>query len=187
MPILPKETDVFPADLLTDSSLRLVVPEISWWAAYTMSRREKELMRRLHAMEVGFYCPLIPKRNRAPSGRIRTSYVPLFHGYVFFSGDDESRQMALSTQCISRTIPVVDPQQLVRDLHQIQQLVASGIPLSPESRIQPGSKVRVKSGPLMGVEGTVAKRHTGDRLIVAVSFLQQGASVVIDDFSVEAI
>jgi transcription antitermination factor NusG len=152
-----------------------------------MSRREKELMRRLRKTGIDFYCPLIPRRNRAASGRVRTSYLPLFPGYVFLCGNDDARQVALSTQCVSRTIPVADTELLVHDLRQVQQLIASGVPLSPEGRIQPGHMVRVKNGPLMGIEGTVAKRFTGDRLIISVQFLQQGASVAIDDFSVEPI
>lgn len=184
MPILPQEIDLFPADLLVQQPLSGCS---DWWAVYTMSRREKELMRRLRKMQIDFYCPLIPRRNRASSGRIRTSFVPLFPGYVFMRGDGDVRQVALSTQCISRTIPVTDSHQLVHDLLQVQRLIATGVPLSPESRIQPGNLVRVKNGPLMGIEGTVAKRFTGDRLIISVQFLQQGASIAIDDFSVEPI
>jgi hypothetical protein len=39
----------------------------------------------------------------------------------------------------------------------------------------------------MGLEGVVIKRHGQDRLLVAVSFLQQGASIKIEDFEVERI
>jgi len=35
--------------------------------------------------------------------------------------------------------------------------------------------------------GTVIRRHGGDRLLIAVHFLQRGASVLLDDFQVERI
>lgn len=181
MPILPREIDLYPADLLECGS------DLPWWVTYTLSRREKELMRQLKRLGIGFYCPLIPKRNRSPSGRVRTSYVPLFPGYVFVQADAEARQLALTTNCISRTLAVSESDQLVTDLRQIERLIASDTPLAPESRIRPGQRVRVKSGPLSGVEGTVAKRHSGDRLLIVVGFLQQGASIAMDDFQVEAI
>jgi hypothetical protein len=38
---------------------------------------------------------------------------------------------------------------------------------------------------LAGVEGTVLSRRGGTRLLVAVNFLQQGASVEIEDFLLE--
>jgi len=43
----------------------------------------------------------------------------------------------------------------------------------------------VKAGPFAGLEGTVVVRRGETRLLVAVNFLQQGASVEIDDFVLE--
>lgn len=185
MPILPQEIHIFPEDVL-DNACDSANDE-RWWAAYTLARREKELMRRLMQMEIGFYCPLVPRRNRSPAGRIRISYQPLFSGYVFLRGTIDSRTQALTTQCISQTIPVADVQQFLHDLRQIQLLIDAGVPLTPERRIEPGQPVRVKSGPFLGLEGLVCKRHSGDRLIVVVQFLQQGASVAVEDFMVETI
>ncbi len=172
MPILPRETDLFPNGFLDIEDVDQTA-ESRWWVLYTLSRREKELMRRLIGMEVPFYCPLIARKNRSPSGRVRTSHVPLFPGYVFCWATPEQRQLALTTNCISRTLPVVDHETLVHDLRQIRRLIESDTPLSPESRIQPGALVRVKNGPMMGIEGVVLKRRNGDRLLVSVQFLQQ--------------
>ena len=47
--------------------------------------------------------------------------------------------------------------------------------------------MRIKGGPLAGIEGTVLKRRSEARLLVSVCFLQQGASIAIDDFDVEMI
>ena len=186
MPILPRETDIFPHDFLECEDFAQGTDQ-QWWVLYTLSRREKDLMRRLVSMEVPFYCPLIARKNRSPSGRVRTSYVPLFPGYVFCYATAEQRQQALTTNCISRTLTVVDHDTLVHDLQQIRRLIESDTPLSPESRIQPGALVRVKNGPMTGIEGVVLKRHNGDRLLVSVRFLQQGASVALEDYQVEEI
>ena len=40
---------------------------------------------------------------------------------------------------------------------------------------------------MAGMEGTVIKRRGVDRLLVVVKFLQQGASVQLEDFQVEPI
>ena len=74
---------------------------------------------------------------------------------------------------------------LVDDLRAIKRLIDSEKPLTPEARILPGQFVRVKSGPLRGVEGIVAKRKGGQRLIVAVRFLNQGASIELEDVDLE--
>ncbi len=63
----------------------------------------------------------------------------------------------------------------------------SGAPLTIERRLSPGDRVRVRSGPLAGVEGTVLRRQGATRLVVAVNLLQQGASVDIDDCLLEPV
>ena len=86
---------------------------------------------------------------------------------------------------ISRVLPVEDPDQLTFDLRQLRQLIAAGAPLTVESRLKPGQRVRVRQGPFAGLEGTVLKRRGETRLLVAINFLQKGASVEIDDFLLE--
>jgi transcriptional antiterminator RfaH len=184
MPILPSEPDIFPAELL-DESLGHAATAGSWWAMYTMARREKELMRRLRAMEIAFYSPLVHKRARSPSGRVRESYVPLFASYVFVFGGENQRHKALATNCISRCLSVPDGARLVCDLRQIRHLIELDAPLTVEARIEPGRRVRVRWGPMAGLEGTVVKRRGRDWLVVAVEFLGQGASVLLEDFQVE--
>ena len=58
MPILPSEPDIFPAELL-DGLEAVQASDAQWWAMYTMARREKELMRRLRALEIPFYSLLV--------------------------------------------------------------------------------------------------------------------------------
>ena len=67
------------------------------------------------------------------------------------------------------------------------QLIAANMPLTVESRLGPGDRVRVRFGSLAGIEGTVLSRRGEVRLVVCVDFLQQGASVEIDDFMLEPI
>lgn len=186
MPILPQEPDCYPADVLVSSAGYEPAAE-PWWAVYTLSRREKDLLRRLRALDIGHYCPLVKKRQKSPSGRVRTSYVPLFAGYVFLRANEEQRIKALGTNCISKCLPATDAAGLVHDLRQIQRLIDAEQPLLPESRLEPGMRVRIKSGSLAGIEGVVLKRRGQERLMVAIGFLQQGASVLIEDFEVEQV
>jgi transcription antitermination factor NusG len=69
----------------------------------------------------------------------------------------------------------------------LHRLIASGVPLTPEARLEPGMKVRIRSGPFEGIEGTVTERRGKDTLFVAVHFLQQGVSVALGDYETERI
>jgi hypothetical protein len=185
MPTLAAETDLYPADLLDREDWNATDEERCWWALYTRSRCEKELMRRLRAMDIPHYGPTIEKRGRTPQGRIRTAFIPLFTNYVFLYGDAIQRYDALTTNCVSRDLPVFDGGQLAADLRQLRQMLVSGVPVTAESKLEPGAHVRVRSGPLAGHEGTVLRRRGETRLLVAVRFLQQGASVQIDECDLE--
>ena len=182
MPILPKQRDIFPEGLFDDSlagsgeawkSGRIACDEADvalpgcddgshrWFAFYTLSRREKDLMRKLEAAAVPYYAPLISRRLRSPGGRTRMSFVPLFPGYVFSLVDDSQRRIALASNTIADR------------------------PLTPEARLESGQPVRVRSGPLQGMEGMVVKRQGEQRLVVAVRFLNQGASIELEDVDLE--
>ena len=184
MPILARELDLFPDDLLEQPNLGREADQC-WWAVYTKSRHEKELMRRLCALNIAFYTPLIPRRQRSPGGRTRTAYVALFAGYVFLYGDESARYRALTTNCVSRWLQVPNGVELTQELRHIHQLIESGAPLTPEARLEMGARVRVRSGPLAGIEGVVIKRAGATRLQIAVNFLQQGASLLLEDHEVE--
>jgi transcription antitermination factor NusG len=182
MPILPKQRDIFPAELLDEQE---VADAGGWIAFYTLSRREKDLMRKLEAAAVPFYAPLLKRRLRSPGGRTRISYVPLFPGYVFSRVDDEQRRSALATNTVARWLPIGDAAAFVADLRNIRRLIDTDQPLTPEARLEAGQPVRVRSGPLRGLEGMVVKRRNEQRLVVAVRFLNQGASIELEDIDLE--
>ena len=115
------------------------------------------------------------------------AFVPLFPGYVFLCANEEQRAEAFRTKCVVRIIEAPDKSELIFDLRQVQQLIASDAPLSPEARLVRGMKVRIRSGPFAGIEGSVIKRRGKDMLLVAVNFLQRGASVVVGDYETERI
>ena len=182
MPILAAETSVFPENLF---ELAEAEPsDRSWQAIYTKARQEKALARQLVQREIPFYLPLVSKENCLRGRRVR-SFAPLFNGYVFLFGTDEERVGALTTNRISRILPVRDQQQLCQDLMQVYHLIETDAPLTIERRLMPGRRVRVKAGAMMGMEGTVTSRRGACRLLVAVNFLQQGVSVAIDDYMLE--
>ena len=183
MPILEKEPDLFPPDLLDRTDL--VPQDESWFAMYTLSRREKELMRKLRPLNIAHYGPMIQQRKRSPQGRIRVSYGPLFTGYVFIRGDEVARHDAVSTGCVSRCLRVVDPTELMLDLARIRQLLETGAEVQPEPKPLLGRAAIVRSGAMAGLKGTITKVHSQHRLTVMVNFMQQGASVLVDEADVE--
>ena len=184
MPVLPKETCLFPETLL--DACEPPADDCQWMVLYTKPRQEKSLAREFLRQSVPFYLPLVKKTLQYGRRRI-TSHAPLFDGYLFMLGSEKQRVLSLATNRVLQILPVNDGSQLIADLRQIERLIQSNVPLTPESRIQPGANVRVRSGPFAGVEGTVLRRRGETRLLVSINFLQKGASVEIEDFLLESI
>lgn len=183
MPILPKEPDIYPEALLDDP----LAVEDTWWLLYTRSRQEKALLRYLRQHEIPHYAPMIPQRYRSPAGRIRESFVPLFSTYVFLRGGNEERYQAVCSGNVMKADEIVQVDDLVQDLTQIRDLIAMDVPMSLESRIEAGDRVRIKNGHFAGYEGLVERRENETVLLISVRFMEQGVSVRLDDCQVEVI
>lgn len=177
--------DLYPANLLSgDAALR--DPDRGWWLAHTRPRQEKSVAADLWARRVPYYLPLIT-RNSLTRGRPRLARVPLFPGYIFLRGNVDERVAALKTNRLLTVQPVPDGQLLQSQLRQFAELIAAGVPLMRESRLEPGERVRIKAGPLRDTEGVVLRRNGKTELLIAVDFLRQGASLEIDDCMLEPI
>lgn len=197
---LPKEDTIFPQDLLnpernsTSTSLNLANPPLDnhsfdaerekWWVVFTKSRQEKAFSRDLTQLEIGHFLPLVG-RQRLSRGRRVTSFVPIFPGYVFLFANEADRSRSFSTNRVSSILPVVDQSRLFDDLRSLRQLIQTDAPLTVERRLEPGQRVRIRLGPMQGLEGIIHARRGKTRLMVGVSFLQSGVSLEIDDFMVE--
>lgn len=186
MPILPAEPDIFPPNLWQDE--RHFAPhEGQWWCLHTKPRQEKAVARDLRSKEVAYYLPQVVHEDRTPQGRKTRSIIPLFTSYLFLHGDAYDRGEALKGNRVAKILEVSDQDALDRDLRQIHQMLASGLVVAPEPVMPVGAQVRIKSGPLAGIVGTVIRRGKRDQFVAVVQFLGRGATVDLEDWQVEQI
>lgn len=183
VPLKSLQPFLFPETLL-DSPAPPGGEGVSWYVFHTRPRAEKALAERLLARSLAYFLPL-SKHRWVKNGRVFTSYLPLFAGYVFFQGDREQRCSALETNLIANVLPVADQRRLHADLGNVRRLIGSGMALSPEPRIAPGTAVIIRSGPLAGVEGIVTREGRKTKVFVEVRILRQGVSVEIDEALLE--
>ena len=186
MPILPAEPQLYPPDLW-QGEVGGIEPERPWWCLHTKTRQEKATARYLNSRGLTFYLPQVVQESHTPGGRKIRSLQPLFGGYVFFQGDDGQRVEALKSDRLNRVLEVADQEGLVRDLRQVHRMLSSGLEVLPEPTHPVGSRVRILSGPLQGVVGTVVRRDRRDQFVAVVRFLGRGATVELRDWQVERI
>ena len=181
MPILPLEPQMFPPDLL-EAAAADSADERAWWVLHTRPRQEKSLARNLYAAQIPFYLPLTRGQTRIRN-RLTTSTLPLFTSYLFLRANQQERVAALATSRVVHSLRVADQRQLLRDLAQVNRLLQLGVPVTAEDRLIPGALVEIQCGPLAGLRGKIVQAATGKRFIVEVDFLQRGASVLVEGFT----
>jgi transcription antitermination factor NusG len=188
MPILPAEPDFFPPNLWDDpSTLPRIRAEAVWWCLHTRPRQEKAIGRELRKLGLTFFLPQVVKEDRTPQGRKIRSVIPLFPSYLFLLGDHDDRLVALRGKRLVNVLEVSDQESLERDLRQIHRMLSSGRPVQPEPAVPVGSRVRITTGPLTGVEGAVIRRGKRDQFVAVVRFLGRGATVDLEDWQVEQV
>jgi hypothetical protein len=74
----------------------------------------------------------------------------------------------------NRPEPVSD-----EEIERLKSMVASGLPLAPWGRIEPGDVVTLADGPLRGCEGVFKRLQGEGLLIVAVTLLQRSIAVSV--------
>jgi transcriptional antiterminator RfaH len=151
-----------------------------WWLAHTLPRQEKALALALYSRDVPYYLPLVNRKSLS-RGRTRVSRVTLFPGYLFLFGSEVERLSVLKTNRALTVRRAPDSARLHADLEKFHRLIAADAPLLPEARLVEGERVRVKSGPFRDLEGTVLRRNGKTRLLIAIDYLQQGASLEVED------
>jgi transcriptional antiterminator RfaH len=181
MPLLVAEPRAFPDTLFSDPGA-LAAREGRWWVLYTRARMEKALARKLRAQEIPFYLPLY-ENALTSGGRKRSSYLPLFTGYVFLYGDDSARLAALETNLLCTTIPVPDQARLYEDLCRVERVLGGTVPVTPEMELPPGSPVEITDGAFRGLSGKVVRRGAKTRLVVEVEFLRRGVSIEVEEWT----
>jgi transcription antitermination factor NusG len=183
MPLVPLETALHPPELLrqplTDESSR-------WWVIHTRPRSEKALARHLLARNLSYYLPIHLREWRS-RGRHLCSHLPLFPGYLFLHGDHQARLQALETNLVALVLPVIDQAKLYDDLLRVEQMIAAGVALTHEERLEPGRRVAITAGPLAGMSGTVLRRGKQLKFLIEVQFLRRGISAEIESWMLEAV
>lgn len=184
MPILLPEVQCYPSDLMESAEPGVLGRQ--WWLIRTRTRQEKSLARDLVDRQIPFYLPQVVKTS-VVRGRKRSASIPLFSGYLFLFGDEQDRYRSMATNRVAQALSVTEQQQLLEDLRQIHSLIQRNAPLTTETRLQAGDRVRVKNGPFAGVEGTIVSRCRKSRIVVAVRLIQQGVSLEVEDCQLEPI
>jgi transcription antitermination factor NusG len=159
-----------------------------WYAAYTCANHEKRVRWQLERRSVDSFLPVYETVRRWKDRRVKLQ-LPLFPGYVFVRLSLRDHLKVLQIPGVVRLVAFNGQPAVLPDI-EIEALRTS---LSAQLRAQPhpfltvGHRVRIKRGPLVGVEGILFRKKNALRVVLSIDLIMRSASVEVDASDLERI
>lgn len=168
-------------DLAEVSPLPSTYTEPRWYAAYTNANHEKCVAVQLQQKSVEHFLPLYESVRRWKDRRVSLQ-LPLFPGYVFVRLALRDRLQVLQIPGLVHLISFAGhPAPLQdEDINALKNCLDHGSHLAPHPYLQAGRRVKVKSGPLRGLEGIILRRKNSTRFILSFDLIMRSVAVEID-------
>jgi len=177
-----------PASHLLNGQIWDEHAERHWFAVFTVPQNEKSVVRHLGMREIESFLPAYETvrvwKNRQ---RVKTM-LPLFPTYLFVHINVRERVRVLDSPGVLQivgngreSVPVADA-----DIETLRASVTARL-AQPYSDLVIGEKVRVKSGILQGVQGTLVRRSGGDRFVLSFESINQHAAIQVSAEDLEPV
>ena len=153
--------------------------ELRWFVAHTKPRREKKLVE--YCLRQGFAATL-PCYSSAHKYRGKTVVFrkPLFPSYVFLQLEPEQKGAVGQSDHVANLLEVFDQEIFREQLEGILLALDTDLEVRLAPAIGEGMRVRIKAGPLQGLEGWVEKRYGLTTVMLRLDFINQAAAVKVD-------
>lgn len=155
-----------------------------WHVAHTRPRCEKKLLQFCEREKLAASLPCYASAHKYRSKTV-VFQKPLFPGYVFLQLAAGQRQTVSQNKHLATLLEISDQELFVRQLDEIHRALATNLEIRLAPDIGEGKRVKIKTGPLRGVEGWVEKRHGVNTVLLRLDFIGQAAAVKIDASDLE--
>ena len=154
--------------------------EAEWFAAFTAPHNERSVVRHLDVYEVETFLPTFETTHVWKNRQKKVMALPLFPSYVFLRIAREQLAVVFRTPGIIRILggvhgPIPIPST---DIDVLRSESYRGR-LEPYCEPLVGEKVRIKDGPMQGVEGTLVRKKNSLRFVLTINLLSQHAALEV--------
>ena len=153
--------------------------DVRWFVAHTRPRREKKVVEYCDRQQIAATLPCYESAHKY-RGKTVTFSKPLFPGYVFLQLEPSRKEVVRQSDHIANLLEVFDQQTFEKQLQDINLALDAklGVRLAPA--IGEGMRVRIKAGPLQGIEGWVEERYGMTTVLLRLDFISQAAAVKLE-------
>jgi transcription antitermination factor NusG len=155
--------------------------EPCWYAAYTCANHEKSVAAHLEQRNFEHYLPQYETVHRWKDRRVRLS-LPLFPGYVFVRLALRERLKVLQVPSIVKLVGFGEYPEALKEgeIETLRNGLAGDFHALPHPYLTKGRRVRIKAGPLTGLEGILLRRKGNFRVVISVDLIMRSIAVDID-------
>jgi len=155
------------------------VSELRWFVAHTKPRREKKLVEYCQRQGLAATLPCYNSAHKY-RGKAVVFRKPLFPGYVFLQLESDQKGAVRQNDHVANLLQVFDQETFRDQLEGILLALETDLEVRLAPAIGEGMRVRIKAGPLQGLEGWVEKRYGLTTVLLRLDFINQAAAVKID-------
>jgi transcription antitermination factor NusG len=160
----------------------------NWYAIYTIPQNEKSVVKHLDMREVESFLPTY-ETVRVWKNRQRMKVIlPLFPTYLFVHINSKERTKVLQAPGVLQIVgnsreyvPLPDSEvEFLRSDFCRQRI-------EPYRELVIGERVRIKSGVMQGVHGTLVRKSSSMRFVLTLELINQHAAIQVDAEDLEPI
>jgi transcription antitermination factor NusG len=153
----------------------------NWFAAYTSSRHEKSVASHFRERQIESFLPLYSTRHRWKNGCDVSLELPLFPNYVFVHIDPRERVRILEVPGVFSLVGFGrNPARLPDSEIEAIRSALGHRKIEPHPYLVVGERVRIKTGPMTGMEGVLLRKKSNFRVVLAIDAIMQCVAVEVD-------
>jgi transcription antitermination factor NusG len=162
--------------------------ELRWYAAYSCANHERSVAEQLGQRSVEHFLPLYECVRQWKDRRTRLQ-LPLFPGYVFVRLALRDRLRVLQIPSVVRLVgfgglPTALPDE---DMKALRNGLARQLRAEPHPYLTAGRRVRIKHGPLQGLEGLLVRKKGKFRVVLSIELILRSIAVELDATEIDLV
>jgi transcription antitermination factor NusG len=163
-------------------------PSPQWFAVYTAHRHEKRVSELLLDREIETVLPLYKVgrqwKKRAPV----VIELPLFPCYLFVHISRDERGRVLGVPGVLSIVGSPNEPWPLRtsEVEALRLGIKMGA-VEPHPYLKVGERVRIKNGPMSGVEGILTRKKNGLRFVLTLEVIMRSVVVEVDASDIEMV
>jgi transcription antitermination factor NusG len=162
------------------------VSDLLWFVAHTRPRCEKKLLQFCERESLSATLPCYQAAHKY-RGKTVVFQKPLFPGYVFLQISVDQRGKIYQSDHLANLLEIIDQELFIQQLDDVLRALETDCEIRLAPTIGTGTRVKIKNGPLRGIEAWVEERYGMNTVLLRLDFIGQAAAVKLDATDLEVV